>query len=69
MPEARLLSDGRIVSMDGETELMEYSGLLYAVLAGNPYVLWRFPDAHYAVINAGSTIVQAELDRFVKEYS
>lgn len=66
-PEARLTAQGEIVSMDGASPLPNFTGLVYGLFAGNPYVMWRWDDGQWDIINQGSTVVVAELDRFIKE--
>jgi hypothetical protein len=72
IPSARLTSDGSIVSMDDETSLPNYSGLVYADFDGRPYILWAHPlqgdgTRDWDVINAGAVVVQTALDKFIKE--
>ena len=66
-PDARLDADGSVVDFQQGFALPNYTGPVYSLLAGNPYVLWRHLDGTWDVINQGSTIVQTELDKFIKE--
>lgn len=71
-PDARLTTQGEIVSFDGGVHLPNYSGLVYACLEGNSYILWAYPPYEqgkrkWAVVNSGSVVVQSALDKFIKE--
>jgi hypothetical protein len=71
VPDARLTAEGDVVDTMTSTPIPSYQGLVLAVMAGNPYVLWLSLDdkggRHWDVVNSGGVVVQTELDRFIAE--
>lgn len=70
-PGARLTPDD-VVDFSTGVSLPNYSGLVYALFSGHPYILWLYPPdedgkQHWDVINNGEVVVQAELNKFIKE--
>lgn len=67
LPDARIDSQGDVVSFDEGLPIPNYVGPVYANLRGRHYILWRHANGRYDVINAGSEIVHTALDKFIKE--
>lgn len=68
-PDARLSPLGEIVDIETDLPLPNYTGTVLANLQGHIYVLWRFADGSWEVVNPGGQIVETALDKFLKEHT
>jgi hypothetical protein len=66
-PDARLTAQGDVVDIHTDVSLPNFAGTVLADLGGRIYVLWRYADGNWDVVNPGGVIVQTALDKFIKE--